>query len=65
MDDLNDTRLMRLPQKPVFVDWRGSRRRLVVAGGITVAIALAAWLALIVVSVAVVVAAELPPPAGG
>jgi hypothetical protein len=65
MDELNDTRVLRLPQKPVFVDWRGSRRRLIIAAGVTVSVALGAWLTLIVASIAVVVAADLPSPGGG
>ncbi|MET0422477.1 MAG: hypothetical protein ABW046_01290 [Actinoplanes sp.] len=52
MNDVNDTRRLRLAQKPVFVDWRGSRRRTVTALGIIVGVALAAWLVLIVAGVA-------------
>jgi hypothetical protein len=55
MSDVNDTRLIRLPAKPVFVDWRGSRRRAVVVAGIAVGLALTGWLVLIVASLAVVV----------
>ena len=51
MNDLNDTRRLRLPQKPIFVDWRGSRRRVVTAVGITVGVALAGWLVLIVAGI--------------
>jgi hypothetical protein len=52
MTDSNDTRRLRLAQKPVFVDWRGSRRRTVTAIGITVGVALGCWLVLIVAGVA-------------
>jgi hypothetical protein len=55
MNQLFDTRPMRILQKPVFVDWRGVRRRLMVTTGVAVAVALTAWLSLIVVSVVVVV----------
>ncbi|MBM2615016.1 hypothetical protein JIG36_05515 [Actinoplanes sp. LDG1-06] len=51
MNDLNDTRRLRPPQKPVFVDWRGSRRRIVIAVGTAVGVFLAGWLGLIIGSV--------------
>ncbi len=51
MNDSNDTRRLRLPQKPIFVDWRGSRRRAVIAIGIILGVALAGWLVLIVAGV--------------
>ncbi|WP_250007585.1 hypothetical protein [Actinoplanes sp. M2I2] len=51
MNDLKDTRRLRLPQKPVFVDWHGRRRRAVTAVGVTVGVALAGWLVLIVAGV--------------
>ncbi len=62
MNDLNDTRRLRLPQKPVFADWRGSRRRLVIAAGITVGVAFAGWLVLIVASFVLVIATGAPTP---
>jgi hypothetical protein len=40
-------------QKPVFVDRRGSRRRLVIAVGVAVGVGLAGWLTLIIASFAV------------
>jgi hypothetical protein len=57
MNELNDTRQIRLPDKPVFADWRGSRRRAVIAAGITVGVALTGWLALIVTSIVAVAVA--------
>jgi hypothetical protein len=65
MDQSTDTRVLQLPQKPVFVDWRGARRRLIVAGGVAVAVALGAWLSLIVVSVAMAMAGDVPVPVSG
>jgi hypothetical protein len=65
MNDLNDTRLLRLARKPVFVDWRGRRRRLVTAAGIAVAMALAGWIVLIVVSVAYVIVTGPDLPGSG
>jgi hypothetical protein len=65
MNDLTDTRVLRLPRKPVFVDWRGARRRVVIVVGVAVGVALAGWLTLIVGSVVVVMAADLPAPGGG
>jgi hypothetical protein len=64
MSDVNDTRLIRLPEKPVFVDWRGSRRRAVVVAGIAIGLGLTGWLVLIVASLAVVIVTG-PPTAGG
>ena len=52
MNDSNDTRRLRPAQKPIFVDWRGARRRAVLAIGVTVGVALAGWLVLIVAGVA-------------
>jgi len=40
MSELTDTRLMRPAQKPVFVDWGGSRRRAVIGVLIAVGAAL-------------------------
>ncbi|MBL7252936.1 hypothetical protein [Paractinoplanes lichenicola] len=51
MSDIDDTRRLRVAQKPVFTDWRGLRRRVVVAIGIVVGTALAGWLVLIVAGV--------------
>jgi hypothetical protein len=51
MNDSNDTRRLRPAQEPIFVDWRGSRRRTVRAVGVTVGVALAGWLVLIVAGV--------------
>ena len=65
MSDLDDTRLLRLAQKPVFVDWDGSRRRAVIAAGIVVGVALTAWLALIVASIVVVVVTGPSLPGNG
>ncbi|WP_215785675.1 hypothetical protein [Paractinoplanes bogorensis] len=48
---MNDTRRLRPSQKPVFVDWRGSRRRAVVIGGTLIGVVLAGWLGLIVTSI--------------
>lgn len=64
MNDLNDTRLIGPAQKPVFVDWRGSRRRAVIATGIAVGLALAGWLVLIVASIVVVIATGPSLPGG-
>jgi hypothetical protein len=61
MNHLDDTRLMRLVPKPVFADWRGRRRRAVIAAGIAVGMALTSWIVLIVASFVVVVAAPHAP----
>ncbi|MEU4242490.1 hypothetical protein [Actinoplanes sp. NPDC026619] len=62
MNDLDDTRHIRLPRKPVFVDWRGARRRAVVAAGIAAGVALSGWLTLIVASfvTAIITGPSLP-----
>jgi len=65
MDYLSDTRVMRQAQKPVFVDWRGSRRRAVIAAGIAVGMALTGWIVLIVASFAVAVATGSSLPDSG
>jgi hypothetical protein len=65
MSDVNDTRRLRLAQKPVFVDWGGSRRRAVIAAGIAVGVALAGWLVLIVASIVVVVVTGPALPGNG
>lgn len=62
MNDLDDTGLT---QKPVFVDWRGSRRRAVTAAGIAIGLALAGWLVLIVASIVVVAATGPSSPGNG
>jgi hypothetical protein len=65
MNDLNDTRLIRLPRKPIFVDWRGSRRRAVVAAGIVAGLALTGWILLIVASfVTAIVTGPVLPGSG-
>lgn len=64
MNDLHDTRVLRLPLKPVFTDWRGRRRRTVIAAGIAVGAALTSWIVLIVASFVVVIATG-PSPSGG
>ena len=65
MSDLNDTRVLRPAQKPVFVDWRGSRRRAVIVAGIAVGAALTGWLVLIAASIVVVIATGPPLPDAG
>ncbi|GAB2601834.1 hypothetical protein Aab01nite_63340 [Paractinoplanes abujensis] len=51
MSDINDTRRLRPARKPVFTDWRGRRRRVVIGVGIVAGAALAGWLVLIVAGV--------------
>jgi len=65
MNDLDDTRVMRQAQKPVFVDWRGSRRRAVIAAGIAVGMALTGWIVLIVASFVVAIATGSSLPDNG
>lgn len=65
MNDLNDTRVLRQTRKPVFVDWRGSRRRAVIAAGIAVGMALTGWIVLIVASFAVAIATGPSLPDNG
>lgn len=61
MSDLDDTRLLRLVPKPVFADWRGRRRRTVIAAGVAAGMALTGWIVLIVASFVVVAAAPHAP----
>jgi hypothetical protein len=65
MNRLDDTRVLRLPTKPVFVDWRGARRRLVIVGGVAVAVSMLVWLSLMVISFSVVLGAGAPAPGSG
>ncbi|OJF11012.1 hypothetical protein BG844_28955 [Couchioplanes caeruleus subsp. caeruleus] len=55
-EEQSDTQVLGLPPQGVFVDHRGSRRRLLAALGVLVAVTLTAWLAIIVVSVVIAAA---------
>lgn len=65
MSELSDTRPMRLAPKPVFTDWRGWRRRTVIAAGIAVGVTLVSWIVLIVASFVLVIAAQSSASGGG
>jgi hypothetical protein len=65
MSDLFDTQLMRPVRKPVFADWRGRRRRVVIAAGVAAGVALAGWIVLIVAGFVLVIATGPASPGGG